>query len=423
MASSSHQTGPPSLRDADWLTREDTRDLFAALNADGHVARAVGGAVRNTLLGTPVHDVDIATTSSPDVTMELAARAGLRAIPTGIDHGTVTVVVRHTPYEVTTLRTDVETFGRHARVAYTTDWAADARRRDFTINALYCDANGDVFDPLSGYADLQARRVRFIGDASERIREDYLRILRFFRFSAEYAGGSLDEPGLQACHELRAGLDQLSRERVRAELLRLMTAPHAASVVSRIAADFLAQLLPDAPDASLFQRVAEIEGALGRAPDAILRLGALSGARPGRALAMRDALRLSSKEFERLARLAMPDPALDVSVPEASAKAFIYRYGSDAFSDGAILAWARSDLSAANPSCAIRARLAERWHPPALPVRGSDVIALGIDAGPRVGKIVAAFEDWWIAAGFPSDAAEVAARLAQIASAAADDNP
>ncbi len=300
---------PPSLRDADWLNRPETRELFAALNDGGHTARAVGGAVRNTLLGTPVHDVDIATTSPPDVTASLAAKAGLRSIPTGIDHGTVTVVVRHTPFEVTTLRTDVETFGRHARVAYTDDWAADARRRDFTINALYCDADGVILDPLDGYADLVARRVRFIGKAEERIREDYLRILRFFRFSAEYAGGVIDGDGLKACRASSHGLDQLSRERIRAELLRLVVSPHVTAVVPVIASDFLTRVFPDAPDVRLLERVVTIEHTLNRQADPILRLGALSGAKPGGALPLRDALRLSAREFERLARLSMPDPA------------------------------------------------------------------------------------------------------------------
>ena len=408
---------PPSLRDADWLNRPETRELFAALNDGGHTARAVGSAVRNTLLGTPVHDVDIATTSPPDVTTALAAQAGLRAVPTGIDHGTVTVVVRHTPFEVTTLRTDVETFGRHARVAYTDDWAADARRRDFTINALYCDAGGVILDPLDGYGDLVARRVRFIGLAEERIREDYLRILRFFRFSAEYAGGVIDGDGLKACRASSHGLDQLSRERIRAELLRLVVSPHVTAVVPVIAGDFLARVLPDAPDARLLERVVTIEHTLNRQADPILRLGALTGARPGGALPLREALRLSAREFERLARLSMPDPAFDPANNERDAKAFIYRHGPRAFTDGVILAWAHSEASASDAGYAQRLALPARWQAPPLPVRGSDVVELGIPPGPRIGRIVAAFEDWWIAADFPEDAARLTSRLAQIATA------
>src|SRR6185312_6892628 len=210
----------PSLAGADWLARRETQAVFAALAAKGFAARAVGGAVRNALLGCPVVDVDIATPARPEQVIAAAQAAGLAAVPTGLAHGTVTVIAAHVAHEVTTLREDVEAHGRHATVAFTDDWAADARRRDFTINALYCSAGGEVFDPLSGYADLMARRVRFIGDAGERIREDYLRILRFFRFTAAYGEGPPDRPALDACVRERAGLAVLSGERMREEMLR-----------------------------------------------------------------------------------------------------------------------------------------------------------------------------------------------------------
>lgn len=407
----------PSLRGADWLNRPEARAVFAALNTDGYAARAVGGAVRNALLGVPVRDVDIAATSPPDATVRLAERAGLKAVPTGIEHGTITVIARHTPFEVTTLRTDVETFGRHARVAFTDDWAADARRRDFSINALYCDAEGRLHDPLGGYPDLAARRVRFIGAAHDRIREDYLRILRFFRFSAEYAGGVLDPEGLAACRDLRQGLDELSRERIRAELLRLLVTLHATAVIPLVAEDFLTPLLAGAPDVRLFERLVAIEHKLDREPDAILRLGALSGARAGSALRLKSDLRLSSREFERLARLSMPDSAFDPATPESQAKAFIYRHGPQAFTDGAIIAWAHADTSASDQEFAARLSLPKRWRAPTLPIRGSDITRLGIPAGPRVGHIMASFENWWIEAGFPRDAAQISARLSQLATA------
>ena len=189
---SSRAEAPPSLKDAAWLKRPETARVFAALSGDGIETRAVGGAVRNTLLGRPVTEVDLATTAVPDTVMARARKAGLKAIPTGIAHGTVTVVADGTPFEVTTLRRDVETYGRHAKVAFTEDWEEDARRRDFTLNALYADADGALYDPLGGYADLVAGRVRFIGDATARITEDYLRILRFFRFNAYYGKGPLD---------------------------------------------------------------------------------------------------------------------------------------------------------------------------------------------------------------------------------------
>src|SRR5581483_10750916 len=204
-------SGPlPSLAGADWLVRPETQAVFRALAARGHAARAVGGAVRNALLGRPVIDIDIATPARPEEVMEAARAAGLAAVPTGIAHGTVTVLAAHVPHEVTTLRRDVETHGRHATVAFTDDWEADARRRDFTINALYCSGEGEVFDPLGAYPDLASRRVRFIGDAHERIREDYLRILRFFRLTAEYGEGPPAPEGLAACVAEREGLGRLS---------------------------------------------------------------------------------------------------------------------------------------------------------------------------------------------------------------------
>ncbi len=407
-------TPPPSLREAAWLQDANARRVFSALNVDGHTARAVGGAVRNALLGEPVRDVDIATTAPPDVTMQLAARAGLKAIPTGIDHGTVTVLAEHTPFEVTTLRKDVETFGRHARVAFTDDWAADARRRDFTINALYCDAAGTVFDPLGGYPDLAARKVRFIGNAEDRIREDYLRILRFFRFSAEYAEGRLDPAGLDACRALAPELDQLSRERVRAELLRLLTAADAPAVVPAISSEILGRLVPGTLAVPLFSGIATLEGALSRPADAILRLGALAGAHPGIALTLKDALRLSSREFERIARMSIPDPGFDPREPEHAAKIVLYRHGPEAFDDGVLLHWARSGAPPSDSGYRDRLSLASRWTVPTLPVRGSDILELGVQPGPRVSPIMAAFEDWWIGTNFPHDPQRLAARLAEL---------
>jgi poly(A) polymerase len=222
---------------------------------------------------------------------------------------------------------------------------------------------------------------------------------------------------LKACRASNHGLDQLSRERIRAELLRLVVSPHVTAVAPVIAGDFLARIFPDAPDARLLERVITIEHTLNRQADPILRLGALAGARPGGALPLRDALRLSAREFERLARLSMPDPAFDPASTEREAKAFIYRHGPRAFTDGVMLAWAHSEASTADAGYAQRLALPARWQPPPLPVRGSDVIELGIPPGPRIGRIVAAFEDWWIAADFPEDAARLTSRLAQIAAA------
>ena len=220
-------SAPPSLKGAAWLKRPETARVFAALAESGVETRAVGGAVRNSLLGLPVTEVDLATTALPQQVMALARKAGLKAVPTGIEHGTVTVIADGVPFEVTTLRRDVETFGRHATVAFTENWEEDARRRDFTLNALYAGSDGTVFDPLGGYEDVVAGRVRFIGDAEARIREDYLRILRFFRFNAYYGKGPFDADGLRASVSLRGGMAQLSAERIAGEVRRLLVAPQA----------------------------------------------------------------------------------------------------------------------------------------------------------------------------------------------------
>ena len=270
-------SAPPSLKDAEWLKRPETARVFAALEESGVETRAVGGAVRDTLLGLPVSEIDLATTARPDQVMALARTAGLKAVPTGIEHGTVTVIANGVPFEVTTLRRDVETFGRHATIAFTEDWEEDARRRDFTLNALYAGSDGAVFDPLGGYADLVAGRVRFIGDAEARIKEDYLRILRFFRFNAYYGKGPFDPEGLQAAVRLRAGLDQLSAERVAAEFRRLLVAPQAMRAVEALF-DYglLSGLLGSVPRLERFKRLIAIEEMLGLVPDAMVRLAALA---------------------------------------------------------------------------------------------------------------------------------------------------
>src|SRR5581483_12159264 len=270
--SSERAPAPPSLRDTDWLKRPQVVRVFQALSKNGAAIRAVGGAVRNSLLGLPVAEIDLATTALPERVMALARSADLKAVPTGIEHGTVTVVADGMPFEVTTLRRDVETYGRHAKIAFTEDWEEDARRRDFTLNALYADRDGTVFDPLGGYADLVAGRVRFIGKPEDRIKEDYLRILRFFRFNAYYGKGPLDPEGLAACVRLRVGLTQLSAERIAGELRRILVAPGAVRAV-RALFDYglLTDVLGGAPRMMRFERLVAVEEALGLAPDPALR--------------------------------------------------------------------------------------------------------------------------------------------------------
>jgi poly(A) polymerase len=406
----------PRLTDAEWLARPATQAVFAALSAQGFDARAVGGAVRNALLGRPVVDIDLATNARPEEVMAAARNAGLAAVPTGIAHGTVTVIAGHVPYEVTTLREDVETHGRHATVAFTADWAADARRRDFTINALYCAADGEVFDPLGGYADLAARRVRFIGDARQRIREDYLRILRFFRFTAEYGEGPPDAEGLVACMAEREGLAILSAERVRQEFLRLLAARRGPELVEALQAYGLATyVLPAAPRPGLLRRLAGIEAALAITPDAMLRLGALAVEVAEDADRLRDRLRLSNDEHAGLARAATHAPALAPDAPESAARVCLYAEGEAAYRHRVLIAWTRSGAGPDSAAWRDRFTLPERWQPPRFPLGGADVMALGVPAGPRIGELLRTLEAWWIAADFMPDEAALRARLDELA--------
>jgi poly(A) polymerase len=425
---------PRRLAGTEWLDRPDTQAVFAALAARGHAARAVGGAVRNALLGRPVADVDIATDALPGDVVRAAAAAGLKAVPTGLAHGTVTVVAGSVPHEVTTLRKDVETHGRHATVAFTNDWSEDARRRDFTLNALYCGADGTVFDPLGGYPDLAARRVRFIGDPHRRIREDFLRILRFFRLTAELAEGPADAEGLAACVRERAGLAILSAERVRAELLRLLAASRGPEIAALMEDyGFLPSLLGAAPRPTLLARLAAVEACLGLAPDPVLRLAVLAVEVPEDAERLRDRLKLSNEQAAKLARAAAwrspaarrqtprrdqadePRQGGQGSDPVPDAKVYLYRHGAAAYRERVLVAWARSGAAANSADWRRRFALPERWPIPRFPLTGADVLALGVPAGPRVGEILRTLEDWWIAGGFAADERELRARLAKVA--------
>ena len=275
------------------------------LDGVGEEARVVGGAVRNALLAEPIGEIDVATTALPTEVIRRAQAAGFKAVPTGIEHGTITVVVHGQPFEVTTLREDVETFGRHAKVAFGRDWKRDAERRDFTMNALSAARDGAVYDYVGGLADVAARRVRFIGDAAARIAEDYLRILRFFRFHAAYGEGAPDPAGLAACIAGRAGLDQLSRERVRAELLKLLLAKRAVPVIAAMAeAGLLDRVLGGVPLLASHAKMGTLEGTLGLAPDAMRRLAALAVSVVEDAERLRERLRLTNAESARCASMA-----------------------------------------------------------------------------------------------------------------------
>ena len=270
-------TALPDLAGAEWLTRPAVRRIFAALTAGDHETRIIGGAVRNALMGDGVGEIDFATTATPDEVAALAAAAGLKSVPTGVDHGTLTVVVDGRGYEVTTLRQDIETDGRHAVVRFGRDWTSDAARRDFTVNALSVDADGTVHDPVSGYADILARRIRFIGDADRRIAEDRLRILRFLRFSAEYGEGTVDEAGLAAATRARDGLRELSGERIGNEMRRLIVAPRAVEMVAIMQeTGILGIVLAGVGYVGQFARFVRFEAAVGALPQMPLRLAVLA---------------------------------------------------------------------------------------------------------------------------------------------------
>ncbi|HVZ03504.1 CCA tRNA nucleotidyltransferase [Hyphomicrobium sp.] len=390
----------------DWLNAEPLRKVFAAFDAAHADVRAVGGAVRNSLMGRMVTEVDLATPLEPSDVITLAEKAGLSAHPTGIDHGTVTLVANGTGFEVTTLRRDVETDGRHAVVAFATSWEEDARRRDFTINALYCDADGAVYDPIGGLADLRRHRVRFIGDAEARIREDYLRILRFFRFSAEYGSGRLDADGVAAAVAMKDGLKRIAAERIGSEMMKLLAAPHAAEVIKAMhQTGILGLVLTDHCDPGCLARLEAIEAALGQPPDALAGLAALAVSNPMHARVIAERLRLSNADTEALRMAAAIHRKLDPSRSDAEARTVLYALGETAFRRAVRVAWARSEAPVSDAAWRRRALLADRWSPPRMPFGGSDVIALGIAAGPAVGKVLKAFEAWWIDNDFPRDRA------------------
>jgi poly(A) polymerase len=382
------------LRDQPWLAAPQTAAVFDALEAEGgrDCARFVGGAPRNAVMGLAVGDLDVATTLTPDRTIAALERAGLRAIPTGVEHGTVTALVAGHAFEITTLRRDVATDGRRAVVAFTTDWGEDAARRDFRLNALYCDRAGEVFDPTGGgIEDARAGRIVFVGEAETRIREDYLRILRFFRFFAWYGRTDPDAAGLDACARLKDGMARLSAERVGRELLKLLAAPDPREAVRLMAgAGVLARVLPYALEPARFEALVPLD------PDPLLRLSALLPDDEAVVRGAATSLRLSNGERDRLLAALPDDIEVGPGAGERAARAAIYRLGASAFRDR-LLRRAAETGEDFRPLLT----LAETWTPPRFPLGGADVAALGLSPGPRTGALLRAVEDGWIADDFP----------------------
>lgn len=399
-----------------WMTAPQTQAVFAALEAEGgpDCARFVGGCVRNTLLGRPVDDIDVATRLTPDAVVRALEAAGLRAVPTGVEHGTVTAISGGRPYEITTLRRDVATDGRRAVVAFTEDWAEDAQRRDFTLNALYADMAGVIFDGTgTGVADALAGRIVFVGDPARRIAEDHLRILRFFRFQAWYGQGEPDAAGLAACAAARATLTRLAAERVSKELLKLLAADDPRPAVALMAErGVLSVVLPETTSLARFSELVVIEGEQMFECDPLLRLAALlPDAAAARSAGAR--LRLSNAEQARLAAALAAGPALTADLSPREARRAVYALGAQAFRDQAKLAWAAAGASASAADWRALIALGEAWTPPAAPFDGADVQAAGVPAGPEVGRLLRALQGWWIDNDFAADreAAQAALRV------------
>jgi tRNA nucleotidyltransferase/poly(A) polymerase len=399
-----------SIADAPWLTEKRLQKLLAILSADGEEARIAGGAVRNALLGEPVKDIDIATTCLPDETERRASEAGFKPVATGKAHGTITVVVKGQPFEVTTLRADVETHGRHATVAFGRDWTRDAERRDFTINALYATAEGEVIDLVGGLADLERRNLRFIGDAEERIREDYLRILRFYRFFAWYGAGRPDAEGIKATARLKPGLAKLSAERVWSELKKLLSAPDPSRALLWMRqSGVLTAILPESEKWGI-DAIPGLIGAerdLGWPADPLLRLQSIVPPTTQRMEDLSSRMRLSKAETRRLVDWA----AFGDIAPESSEMALARRMFSSG-RDPAIdrlriaLAGARARAASQDDALIVAGRFsgllkfAQTWQMPDFPLKGRDLVALGAAKGETLGKALDQLEQEWIASGF-----------------------
>jgi poly(A) polymerase len=397
------------LADAPWLKSGPAARVLALLNGEGEEARVVGGAVRNALLNVPTGDIDIATTALPTEVIRRAKAAGIKSVPTGIEHGTVTLVVDGHPFEITTLREDTETYGRKARVAFGRDWVGDARRRDFTVNGLSVDADGVVHDHVGGLDDIFARRVRFIGDPGERIAEDYLRILRFFRIHAAYGAGEPDRAGYLACIVAREGLATLSAERVRMEVLKLVVAEGAAGAVTAMSdGGLLLPIFGGVAYPGPFAAMISVERLLGLEPDAVRRLGALAVAVTEDARRLAAKLRLTNAETKTLDSMGHRWWRL-AGMDEATARRRFYRLGADRYRDRLLLAWARAGAETDTRAWQRLATLPERWSAPKFPLKAADFIARGIAEGPALGHVLTLAEDAWLAADFPLDEAALTA--------------
>jgi poly(A) polymerase len=403
------------LEPQDWMNAPGTAAVLDALARAGAEARFVGGCVRDSLIGRAVKDIDIATDAVPERVIEALEAAGIKAVPTGIGHGTVTAVSRGKPFEITTLRRDVETFGRHARVAFTDDWHADAARRDFTINAMFLARDGALYDPFGGERDLRAGRVRFVGDPRSRIEEDVLRLLRFFRFHAHYGKDPLDAEGLAACRAMAPRLAGLSAERVWSELGKLLAAAAPGNVLRVMHGEgILGVVLPEASALDRLDRLVALETAQSTrwpgvvSADPVRRLGALLVVDGAGADGVARRLRASNAERERLVAIAASIEAPPDLRDDRAARRVRYRMSALSFLDAVLVLWAADEAGSSREEALA---VAAGWTPPALPIAGRDASALGVPSGPRIGVLLRAVEDWWIGQDFRPGRKECLARL------------
>jgi poly(A) polymerase len=407
---------PETLGPHTWITDARTKSVMESLGQGA--ARFVGGCVRNTILGVPVDDVDIATVLKPEEVIAHLDRAGIKAVPTGIEHGTVTAVVDGKPYEITTLRKDVKTDGRHAEVTFSADWNEDASRRDFTMNALYADRDGTLHDPMGGYDDALSGTVRFIGEPQARIKEDYLRILRFFRFNAWYGKGEYDKDGLAACAANKDGLKRLSGERVQKETLKLLAARDPMPAIRAMAAaGILVEVLPEAANFERFAALSEIESHQLFTSDPVLRLGALLTGQEIEINTLADRLKLSNDVRDRLIRMHTDQTKLVSYLSIREVRKALYWMGAETFKDCVMLHWAVDPKL--NNAVQWRALLAiaDSWERPKFPLTGEEVMAAGVPEGPMVGRVKREVEEWWVDVDFLDDRLSIVERLKAIVQA------
>jgi poly(A) polymerase len=408
-----------------WMTSPETKSLFEALEAGGKQARFIGGCVRNAIFSIPVKDIDIATPEPPQKVMELLEAANINAIPTALKYGTVTAIINSIHYEITTLRIDVENHGRQATIAYTDDWVADAQRRDFTINTISSTIDGDIFDPLTGMDDLKQRWVRFVGSARERIEEDLLRLLRFFRFQATFGGSSLDQDAISACRFLAPRLRELSAERIQSELFKILEAPNPANTMVLMNSELvLKHVLPEAKNFERLRMLTWLETNFINTetikPDKLRRLAAMLNTEKTGHTALTNRLRLSKKQCSRLATMTnsslYPVPELN----HLNRHQALYDFGVDNFRDLVLLSWAQEKtIELHQPPQRTKDWLGlinevDTWQKPTFPIKGRDAKKLGLKQGPAVGEAIKRVEAWWRDGDFKADKKQCMSQLKQV---------